>query len=584
MKTIDEVRILKRDLVNFYQVKHTRQRKAWDFYNGHFHVLTRKQRGTHQFHEVLTNDARIIVDNIAGIIHPTSFQVKFEPLKPTEDEKARADQLEELVYALLHRWGTLKSQSPFSEAVKNVAIYGETAVRTLYDEQSWGTKPVRQKAQDKEEYDYQVSLWNAQRQTRLPIRVNAVDPLNMLPAPGQDHPDFMIEVYKLKPYQLKKDFPDWLNPTGDDFKPVQLITYFDSDTWMYLVGDDSQATNLPRNPANPYGICPYTMAWSGLGKNSPDGLPEDKAVGLIYPIIPAIEERSRSLTAVSIILQATALPRGYTRRAPAGSLPLGLVAPGEFLEIGETEFGYFETKPASPDLYRLVDIAGQQIEEYLSGRILGGQRPTGVTSALMYEILQFQSGLKYQSFIEGMEALYAGVVANALYLIERFVGDPLPGIKIKPQNIKGYYQPQMKFVYEDIATKRIKAMIGRMLFMSGLLDFETVHEDYLGTANVSKVRKGIIKDHIFKDPSILSALAIEAIEEMGLTGALERVAKQQYEGRRIEGLSGEEQRRLEEMIGKPAGIGAEGLTEPFTGGGYGYSEGFAGERVASEER
>lgn len=575
MKTIDEVMKLKAELIKFYREMHRQQRIALEHFNGDFHVLSGKVREMKKFHEVLTIDARLMVENITAHVRPTKFSIRFEPLTRSEKSKEQAEQLGELVYALLHRWGTMKALSPFAEGAKNIAIYGMTGFRTLYDDGAWGEKPRKDRYESKEETEYRKVLWAAQRATRLPIVVNAIDPLNMLPAPARDHPRFMIEFCKMKPYLLKEDFPTW-DWAGGDYTDVDLTTYFDGETWMYIVGNEKQSkSNLRPSGANPYGICPYTLAWSGLGKNSPDGLPEQRAVGLIYPLIPLIKEKSRSLTAASIILQATAIPRIWTDGAPEGGLNIG-IAPGDVTELGGARFGFFDMAPVPSDLYNIIQIASQQMERFLGEKILSGQRPAGVTSALFEEILLEQAQRKYRTFIESMEAAYASVIAQSLFLIERFVKDPIPGIKIKPKDIRGFYQPEIRFQYEDIATKRIKAMVARMLFMSGLIDFQTAHgEEFLNTPNTSEVRKGLIKDKLYQDPSLIAAMAMDLAEEMGLGEMLGRTQERLYEGRKIGAVGGlpvKEEAALDQMLGSPES--EKPLRTPeSTGGGFGYGEG-----------
>lgn len=582
-ENIDWVMKMKRELIRFYAEKKKRQLLALKFFDGDFHVLSDKIRTGGKFHEVLTIDARLMVENITSHVRPSDFSVHFNPLGSTIKAKEQADALEDLVNAMLYRWGMMKSLNPFIDGIKNIAITGETGFRTLYDVDAWTKEPEKMPNEDDEEFEYCHALWAAQRATRLPIRVNAIDPLNALPCPGSAFPDFMIEFFKVKPYLLKKDFPNWINTQSkDDFTNIELTTYFDKDTWMYIVNNAMQqgdtGMNLRPSDKNPFGINPYIWAWSGLGKESPEGKPESKAVGLIYPLIPLIKEKSRSLTAVSIILQATAIPRGLTRNAPGGTLNLGL-APGDVTEVGDTVIEWIKDMPIPSGFYEIMSIASQQMERFLGEKILSGQRPTGVNSALFEEILLEQAHEKYRTFIESMEAAYAAVIGQALFLVEHHVTGSIPGTKIKPKDIRGYYQPEITFQYQDIATKRIKAMVARMLFMSGLIDFETAHgKEFINSSDITKIRKGLIKDKMYQDPNLIAAIAMQTAEELGLARLMEQAQKRLSEGRRIEvgaagnRLAAEEEEKLTQMLGSPEEEKPLRMPES-TGGGFGIGMG-----------
>ena len=570
---IEEVFTLKRERINTCAEMHRQMKKALDMYNGDWHVLSYKIRSAKKLHEVLPVTARLIVESVAADVRPTSFDIEFKPLKNTIQAKEQADGLEDLCHMLLERWGTCKALSPFSEAGKNVAIYGLSGLRTLYDSKAWGNRPEQRDGETGEDFDYREALWEAQRSITVPLVVNAIDPLNMLPPPGviRNLPD-MIEFYKVKPDMLVYDFPDYRPPEcrGE----IDFTTYMNKDTWMYLVGNEVVGNKSLRDPQNPYGIVPYTLVWSGLGKNSPYGKPEQRAVGLIYPLIGLLEEEARALTSVSIILQVAAIGRGWTRNAPKEGLNIGM-GPGDVTELGSTEFGWWENPPISKDLYAIYQIAGQQIERMVGEKLLGGTRPVGVTSALFEEMLREYAHRRYKTLIDSMEAAYSDVLAQGLFLIENFVEDPIPGVKIKPEQIRGYYLPQVTFQYEDIAEKRIRAMIARMLFLAGLIDFEKAHDkEYLNSPDVMEIRKGLIKDQLYKNPELIAAMALDMAKQMGVDQLLQQAAERKQQGSKIEippSTKLEQQAASELVMPEQETIEMPG----FAGGGLGMAEGEA---------
>jgi len=573
MKTIDEVFEIKNYRVKFYREMHRQMEESLRMFNGDFHVLQPDLRNKNKLHEVLTTISRTMVEEVSAHIRPSSVSIHFEPLGKSDKSKQQADKLEELSYALLNRWAFTKALSPLSEAGKNVCIYGLSGLRTLYDREAWGNPPEKGAGESKEDFEYREALWEAERSTTLPLVISAIDPLNMLPPVGETTPTDMIEFYKVQPSVLMAEFPDYKN--ADPYKgEVDFTTYFDKDSWLYIAGNEKTRTENLRDPTNPYGLVPYTLVWSGLGKNSPYGKPEQRAVGLIYPVINQIKEKSRALTSVSIILQVSAIGRWRLRNAPAGGLKVGL-APGDVTELEtDTELEPWPLLPVSPDLYNMVLYMDQEIERMWGAKLLSGDRPAGVTSAIFEEILLERGEKLYRTLINSMESAYADVLAQSLFLLENVVKQKIPGIHIRPEEIRGYYRPEVTFKYEDIAKKRLRSIIASMLKARGLIDFETAHgKDYLDSANISAIRRGLIKDRLFEDPALIQMLAREIAKEMGIEEQMEQAEGRQegeVEGGPMREASAGEKREFQELL---TPVQMTPKTPGHAGGGFGYSEG-----------
>lgn len=594
--SVEQILRLKTALTSRYGEMHRRMRKCLDLYNGEYHIISAKARQAGKIHEVLPATARIVVDSITAHVKPSQFKVRFPPVKNTEAAREQADLLEEAAHEILHRNAALKACSPFGEATKNAAIYGMAPVRTLYDPRGWGERPARRAGEGQDEFEYRVALWEAERRTRLPFHIAAVDPLNCLPGPGVESPRFMIETYQLTPFELMEDFPDLIDP--ELFAQRTFTAFWSPEQWMYFLGGEPLSPTMALDPQdklqqinaymnakykeptmlrmtdyNPYGFVPYELIWSGLGKNSPEGKPEQRAVGLIWPLISLLKEEARALTSISIILQATALPRFLTRNAPLGGMKVEL-APGGVTELGNTMIEPFPEMKVSPDVYKIMQLLSQQIELMLGAKLLSGARPTGVTSALFEEILMEEAKKRYLSFINSIESAYARVLAQELFIWEHIIGEPIPGIRLKPEKIKGHYHCEIEFRYEDIAEQRIKAMIARMLHQAGLFSFVQAHE-YMGTENITEARKEMIKDSLYRDPYLIASLGMKMLEEMGLTEVYQRAMARLQGQQAITSAaqiqpSKEEQPILQQLL---AGANNLALPEPSKGGGFGFGEG-----------
>ena len=587
----EEMMKLKYALASRWKTAHDRFKKVKDMVNGEWHPLNLETRTAGRVHEVIPATAKTMVEGVTSHVKPKSFSVKFKPLRPTERAREQADGLEDAGHEFLERHGLAKASSPLTEVAKNTAMYGLSFMRTLFQPQKWGVRPVKEAGESGEDFDYREALWEAQRSIELPFQTDAIDPLNVLPGPGKRIPDYLFETYEIQPFALQSQFPLLQDP--NPFATKQFTAFWSPEQWQYFVGSApimihgrSDAENstqgltswfdprlnetkaLRPTDDNFYGIVPYTTVWSGLGKRSPDGKPEEEAVGLIWPLMSLLKEEARSLTAISIIMQVSAQPRFLTRGAPRGKLNIGM-APGDATEIGQTMIEPFPEIRVPPDLYSIQTIISQQMEMMLGAKLLTGMRPAGVTSALFEEILLEQAEQRYKTFIESLEDAYSMVLAQMLFIWENIVREKVPGIKIDPKKIRGHYRGTIKFEYSDIAKERIQTMIAKMLFQAGLYDFEKAH-DFMGTENISDVRRGLIKDQLYNDPNMIAAIGLKLLEESGLDKVYEKAM------RRMQGAPAQ----LSALTPSPAEEGAltkmltkgieEGVRpEGFAGGGIG---------------
>lgn len=595
--TIPQIFKLKSSLVQRYANMHRQHREVKDLYFGDYHVLSEHTRKSGKVHEVIPASARILVDGITAHVKPQDLEVKFEPVKNNEKAREIADQSEEAAKVFIKRHASVKANSAISELSKNVAIYGLSGARSMFNALAWGERPKRKNGESKEDFEWREGIWESKRNMNLPFTLDAIDPLNMLPGSFDMTPPFMIETYKVQPFFLQEQFPHYQDP--NPFAEKQFTSFWSSDQWLYILGSQEiedrirssgnsmqqfesflsgqsgamqaallrvQADGTPTD-YNPYGICPYTVVLSGLGKRSPEGKPEEQAVGLLYPLKSIIKEGARSLTAISIILQVTAMPRFLTRYAPKGGINIGM-APGDTTEIGGAVIEPFPDLRVPPDMYNIIQILDQQMEMLLGAKLMTGMRPAGVTSALFEEILLEQAERRYLTLIESIEAAVARIIAQQFYLWEHLVKEKIPGIKLDPAKLRGAYNCMVDFKYEDIAKQRIKTMIAKMMFQAGLYDFETAH-NFIGTENISDVRKGLVKDMVYRDPRVISALGLKAMREMGLdAGQLyDRAAQRGNERRRIELPSQQEEGVLQQLLGK--GVEQSPSLPGFSGGGFG---------------
>jgi hypothetical protein len=515
---VDEVVTLRNNSAIVFGSLRTRFQTALELYNREWSILHPDVQ--RRYDEVIPLTAKTIVDVIASNLIPDDINFNVEPLRNTQKFTEHADKLEADAYLLSQRLNA--DYSPIPEAIKNTLIYGLGWLRTIY-------KP----APMPEDNEWERAKWEASKKSRFPFVVTAIDPQNILPAP--DYKSWIMESFERFAYEVDAEFG---TAHDDKLQKLKWIAYWSADEKLYIV-NDSELVN--KYTENPYGIIPYTPIWSGLGKHSPDGKMENEILGILFPLKGLLEEEARVITAVSIILQTTALRPILYRNAPEGfEWPIG---PGQMQDVGEMEFIDFPMPTLSKDTYNLLTIVSQQIERAVGEQLFGGGRQVGVGSGLFEGMLLEQARKRYAPIIRSIEAGYSDLMGKMLCLIERHKIE-IPGMKLKPSEIGGYYDVKAKFVNADIAEKRISSMIARMLYMSGIIDLETAWgPDYMNIPDSSKVRKGLMIDKILTSPEMTAALVTKAAEAMGVERLLEMAAERKQKRERI-GLSQQEERQI----------------------------------------
>ena len=490
---------------------HKRMETARAFYYGDFSVLSAETKL--KYHEVIPHTAKTAVDVITANMIPDNIKIDVAPLRETNEFKEHADILEETSNILHDRMRGNTSTSPVSGAVKDAVLYGLGCNRLTFivppDRETMG------------------KYWMASKETRFPFRVVPLDPLVLLPAANIDNPSFVIENYKRKAYDINEEFGQNIQPETED---VDWLAYWDNKNKVYIVKD-----SLPLNEDtdNVYGFIPYTFFFSGLGKHSPYGKIEDKAVGLLWPLRGLLEEEARVVTAISIALQTMVVPPLLRSGGPDDFVwPMG---PGETQEVGDMVAQWLPNIPVNKDFYSLGTIISQQIERAIGEKLFGGGRPTGVTTGVMEGMLLEQARKRYRPMVESIEAGYADLLGKMLCLIEKNLKEPIPGTKLKPSEIHGYYDLNVHFVHEDIAAKRINAMIARMLVMSGIIDLDTAwSKDYMNLPNATNVRKGLMKDAVMKSPELIASIVLKAAEKMDVRHLIDMAAEARQKRERLE--------------------------------------------------
>lgn len=523
---VEQLQKQKSSLDDHYSEMKKRFKVARDLYENEYTILKpgAKSKGAR---EILTIRPRRTVDTIDGHFQMDDIAVEVRPLKDTEAMRKVANQMEEAVKDMFEKTGVKSAISPYSEASKIRWMCGVGVLRGVYNPNIWGDRPTKMDGETQEEFEYQESLWETSRYDKIPFVVTSPDPYNCVWWP-LDQPEMFWHSAEVFPIDLMMDMPEYKVSDDDLFKKKKYFEHWSSEIKVFAVDKEPIHTNF----LNPFGFCPYTLLWSGLGLKDPEGKPERKAVGLLNPIEGLLQEESRRITAISIILQTHALGGGFTRNLD-DTVTL-TQSPGDWVEIGNAIIEPYKPPMISQDLYNMYTIIGQEVEEWVSSRVLGGQKIPGIGSALGYELLREEAKKKYKSADDSYEAALSRIGGQYLNVLENHIGEQIPGLALRPSDIRGYYSCKVSIIRKDIAKERMVGALARLFLNSGLYDFDTLHgPNFLNSQNPEKIREGLLKDQILRDPELLRDVIEELKPRLTAKHIVDQAQKRAAEARAI---------------------------------------------------
>jgi len=504
-----EILTLYDDLKTYYTEMHGRFRRVYDLVNLNYDINVPEG---YRAYKPPTPKSKL--DTVVGQLQPKEFKIKVVPLKVTDVEKDRAKNLEALHYHNLTRIEASMNTSIIGKSFKHVLQYGMAVKKgPFYDAMHQLILPTKKpRGTSDGEWSDLLERWAIQQKTECPYIVSLVHPLNIYPDPivfgeKQPKPRFMMEAYKRKAIDIeqalygvgKKNGWEWRIPdTRHDFSDLEYMEYWDIDICKIFV-DGKYAGSFP----NMYGYIPYEIAFSGFGDDSPDGKPEDKAIGILWPIRDALELEGQGLTTEAVAMQLYGIMpmwipeeyHGMKVDMKPGALNATVVKPEPLMEMHK-EVG---------DVVQVVLArAREYAEEGTFGQVIGGQKLAGVSSGIFEQLLVSQAKKRFAPVIKALQDSWSKVTAKCAKIVEKII-EKSPINDIKVGDIKGYYYNTVNF--ETSEQIELKFNVDMRNAMKGQVSMATMNELW----PVGQIPKGdfnvMREEMIALDPASIQAEA-----------------------------------------------------------------------------
>jgi len=538
METSLDIKKIYESLENIYSQMHAIQRRNMDVYHLKLNTSAPKD-----FPSIVPATAkRIIRQGVSQLI--TDSPVIEVNCGTTISEQKIAGKLTELCYVLLEQWDSQNGIPPAQELGFNLCLHGMAIKNNIYNP----------------EYDGLEAL-----------QINIPSPINFYPDPAGR---FDLIVYNLYIGEIKEMIAQWKNkyPNGG-FRDIPF-TKSDNDTctWIEYVSADKrgwcalEGTNFyepSEMKTNILGLKPTYYRYSGWGITSPDGLPEEKAIGLYDGVISSLEAEARGKTAIDnhlrlnvygryLFNKATGMSQKQVNEAllPGGAAlvdnPRDAVYPIPEVNINQDEWAY---------LAQLQDdIEGMTFNRAIQGS--GSVEESGLKTMTRIR----QSSLVFRPVRRSLELIMSQALKDAILILKN---DLIMGKTIKysgkdsldPKDIPEKFQ--IKINYESVSPEedRERNEMGLSMLNHKALSRRTINSRYFRIADPDEeLSQMIMESTILEDPNTRMALAAKIMEAMGWTEALqamEQVKPHMRPEARNKKLLGSEQRLNEGNQNRP---------------------------------
>lgn len=466
---------------------------------------------------------RELVDVPASHIVTAHPQVYVEATDSTDVARGRAKKRGSLLNHWVENIGR-QNPNPFQEGIKKLLRRGEQWIHIVNN--SDFTNPIGDD---------------------IPITFAIPDPLVLFASPDERNgiPDYMIVSYKRHWRTVLNRYEHWGNPKKRGRKgntDVDWFEYWDKDIRYFEADGDAVLAVLGKKKEygiqpNLLGFCPWVHAYSGYGDKTASGAPEDLAVSRIRPHRGKLLEETETASYIASQLKLHAVGRvDKVSKSPEFD---ALAERAEYdLTVGSanTIQGY---------AYDIVEHMGAEPGPAVFNHLMIVKSEIARTNPpIMSGIGTGSSGRQEDIYTKHALAQYESVINNsatawaiALGLGLRIVKNK--DFKILPVNIRATLikdgekvRALTKITEDDIddftCTLKLKAAdpiedkaqsnIGANLQGQEIISWEGNLTRYQGYSldEAKEEMNKVMVDRLLKIPAVFEAMAMEALEELGI--------------------------------------------------------------------
>uniref|UniRef100_A0A6M3J1Y5 Portal protein n=1 Tax=viral metagenome TaxID=1070528 RepID=A0A6M3J1Y5_9ZZZZ len=492
----DVVKLLK-DVKGFYIERDKQHNEQWAIYNGDlkWYVI----EGVEEKHIPTTAAGKI--DNTCNHILSLVVECISPPHKDGEQAQRQARKRSSLINWVFDESDRLSEIPTRGSALKNLVIFGESYLKGAYfNPDILGSEPTIRDGEDEDDFDFRYASWEMRCKRFCPISISAVSPLAMYPDPSPSM-SFGMETYERRVMSIRNDFPyfdSWGSLKNTD--KVTWVEYADAGKRIYFIYDSTieRALVIPPHPdlpedykmgdfiRNVYEYVPYVRMYSGLGTQTKNGLPEEKAIGFLKRAKSALTAEARLETALNIMIEQNVF-RPYKVLLGQEMKPEDVDMtwrPGSRIDIPPgADVQPIEPVRIEPAAFQHLANIKEEINMVTTPPSMQGLRQRGVYYGYQEAVLIGQGGTAFVPIITPFLNGVATMGGMILQTLEKVVKGTLHDCE--PKDIKGFYEVFAKVDAKTVEEKDRRFKLG--IEASTILPLKYIYGEFLDVEKPDEV-------------------------------------------------------------------------------------------------
>lgn len=525
--TAEQIKALRTDRITYYNELHKQQKIDDNYYELVFKAGVPKDMG---YEQRTPSSARDWVDLGVRLYTLDNPKAKVPP-RGNSDTARQKDIVLEALYDFWLREIILK----IKEAAKKLLLRGEVILKVWPDDIYMGIDMTAM-SDDEREGIKQKKL------NHFPLNVEIVDPINVYASPAHNGlvPVDVIEEYMMTIAEAKdlckRNSWEWNSKWDLNKKStnrVKWTSYFSGNQRCFMLEDKTLL--VPEMQPNILKFCPYVHVPAGFGNSSYEGKPEYLYRSILYAKRDMLTMESRVLSQVDAInaryawqkLMITGEEEAVRQIYPDRKMKL---SPNEILrQTEQVKVEILKGDSPPPGLFEQLAIVAMQAQP---PPVLAGTRPRGVPSAQGIEDLISTGKPVYKDPIKNLEDALAVLMGMGARIIEEVYKDDVAigdDKVIKPEDIAGHYDCQVKLLAEPPEATDIRKALGTNLQKAGVIShaYNLMNYHDMSKEETERVMAEILAEMALRQPALLDAAARDAMIRLGMKQQLEMIEEEE---------------------------------------------------------
>ncbi len=421
--------------------------------------------------------------------------------------------------------------APFRNSIKHGAAYGMYCLQgPIYLEDKYPKEPsyigltAEEKKEKRDEYE------NAQGKA-FPWGIYAINPGCIFPAPSDcNKSDFFVKKIARKAGELKGKYPDIKKLLEyDDEADINWREWWTKKEYCYLI------ENYPVDDIkeNWMGYIPFEIGYGGLGFETSDGDPAERAVGLIYHSMSAFRAEAQLKTDLLHYVHEFAYGKPRIVIPPGPDFkPSSSV--GEVGVVGkEYEFQIDRPPPLNAEVWHAISMLESDVDKQTFSAVMEGRNPIGSAPSSGYDraLMNAADRINLVGLVASFEGSLGSILEHVGKCVRDVIGEPVSawgykdndviGETVKPEyfNSNPIFEVKLDGKSPEEIDQRMQLGVG--LWGKGAISWETMCKDFLGRDPEQERNRILIEQVMFKNPQIQQAMAAKAAQIYGIEQQIE---------------------------------------------------------------